>query len=100
MNNILFYRQLVKRIVEECVSGRCNNLSFIKDKINIYDKFKDGEDIFVKMGNSCVWLKKEYMDATAINIVNVIGTVNMIGYILEEESDVSPRTIKALAIYT
>lgn len=100
MNNMLFYKKLVKHLVEACVSGKCNNLCFIKDKIGIYDNYKEGEDIFVKMGNSCVWLKKKYMDITAINIVNVIGTVNMIGYILEEESKSSPRVIKALAIYT
>lgn len=100
MNNMLFYKQLVRKIVKACVRGECNNLYFIKDKINIYDNFKDGEDIFVKMDESCVWLKKEYMDATAIHITNIIGKVNMIGYVLEEESKSSPRVIKALAIYT
>lgn len=100
MNNLLFYKELIKNIVIECVSGRCNNLCFVKDRIDIYDNFKEGEDIFVKMGNNCVWLKKSYMDATAINITNVIGTVNMIGYILEEENQTTPKVIKALAIYT
>lgn len=100
MNNMLFYKKLVKNVVETCVSGKCNNLCFIKDRIDIYNNYKEGEDIFVKMGESCIWLKKKYMDTTAINIVNVIGTVNMIGYILEEESVSSPRVIKALAIYT
>jgi len=97
---MLFYKELVRKIVKACVRGECDSLCFINDRINIYDNFKEGEDIFVKMGENCVWLKKEYMDATAINITNIIGKVNMIGYILEEESNSSPRVIKALAIYT
>lgn len=47
-----------------------------------------------------MWLKSEYMDTTALNIANVMGTVNLLGYVLEEESQVSPRVVKALAIYT
>ena len=66
----------------------------------MYDSYKDEPDVFVKMGECCVWLKKEYMDTTALNIANVMGTVNMIGYILEEKSEMSPRVVKALAIYT
>lgn len=54
----------------------------------------------LKWDGCCVWLKREFMDTTALNIANVMGTVNLLGYILEEASDSSPRVIKALAIYT
>ena len=100
MNNMLFYKRIIKSLIKEYASGRCNHLCFIKDKVTMYDKYKDSEDIFVKMENSCVWLKREYMDTTALNIANVMGKVNMIGYILEEASESSPRVVKALAIYT
>lgn len=100
MNNMLFYKKIIQGLINEYVCGRCNNLCVIKDKIDIYDEFKEGEDVFVKMAGACIWLKREYMDTTAINIANVMGKVNMIGYILEEESEESPRVIKALAIYT
>ena len=40
------------------------------------------------------------MDTTALNIANVMGTVNLLGYVLEEATEKSPRVIKALAIYT
>ncbi len=100
MNNMLFYKRLIRQLVNEYASGRCNNLCFIKDKVQMYDKYKETEDVFVKMGECCVWLKREYMDTTAINIANVMGTVNMIGYVLEKESETTPRVIKAIAIYT
>lgn len=100
MNNILFYKRLVRQIALECTKGKCSNLCYIKDKVQMYDKYKESQDVFVKMGKSCVWLKSEYMDTTALNIANVMGTVNMIGYVLEEESENSPKVIKAIAIYT
>lgn len=100
MNNMLFYKDILRKIVNAYAKGKCNNLCFVKDKVCMYDSYKDEPDVFVKMGECCVWLKKEYMDTTALNIANVMGTVNMIGYILEEKSEMSPRVVKALAIYT
>ena len=100
MNNMLFYKKLVKSLVNEYVNGKCNNLCVIKDKVWMYDEYKESEDIFVRMGGCCIWLKKEFMDTTALNIANVMGTVIMLGYVLEEATEQSPRVIKALAIYT
>lgn len=97
---MLFYKNLIKSLVNEYVDGKCNNLCIIKDKMYLYDEYKESEDIFVKMQECCIWLKKKFMDTTAINIANVMGTVIMLGYVLEEESDKSPKVIKALAIYT
>ena len=100
MNNLLFYKKLLRTLVKETVKGNLSSLCFVKSKVEMYDKYTETQDVFVKMGNSCVWLKREYMDTTAINIANVMGTVNMIGYILEEESKNSPKVVKAIAIYT
>jgi hypothetical protein len=97
---MLFYKRLVKGLVNEYVNGKCNNLCVIKDKVCMYDEYKELEDVFVKMGECCVWLKKQFMDTTAINIANVMGKVIMLGYVLEEATETSPKVIKALAIYT
>lgn len=100
MNNMLFYKHLIKGIVKQYKEGKCPNLYFIKDRVEMYNEYKETEDVFVKMGGSCVWLKRDFLDTTAINIANVMGTINMIGYVLEEESSQSPRVIKAIAMYT
>ena len=100
MNNMLFYKRLIKSLIVEHTKGKCNKLCIIKDKVLMYDKYKESEDVFVKMDGCCVWLKRIYMDTTALNIANVMGTVNMLGYILEEATENSPRIIKALAMYT
>ena len=100
MNNMLFYKRLIRKLINEYASGRCNNLCYIKDRVLMYDDYKETEDVFVRMKDSCVWLKRDYMDTTALNIANVMGKVNMLGYVLEEANDISPRVVKALAIYT
>lgn len=100
MNNMIFYKKLIKSLIREYSTGNCRSLCFIRDKVTIYKEYKEMEDVFVKMDGCCVWLKREYMDTTAINIANIMGTVNMLGYVLEEASEISPRVIKALAIYT
>lgn len=99
MNNILFYKQMLKRIVSLCKKSSIEGVCHIKGKICMYEKYKEENDIFVKIDNCCVWLKKEYMDTTAINMNHILGEVNLIGFVLENESNVSPRVIKAIAIY-
>lgn len=50
MNNMLFYKRLIKALVHEQVSGKCNNLCCIKDMVLMYDEYKESQDVFVKMG--------------------------------------------------
>lgn len=50
MNNMLFYKRIIKCLVNEQVKGKCNNLCCIKDKVLMYDEYKESKDVFVKMG--------------------------------------------------
>lgn len=50
MNNMLFYKQIIKCLVNEQVKGKCNNLCCIKDKVFMYDEYKESQDVFVKIG--------------------------------------------------
>ena len=100
MNNFLFYKQMLRKIVLASFSKKLSNICHIKGRINMYDKFKEKEDVFIKMDNSCIWLKKSYMDTTAMNMAHLLGDVHVVGFILEEETKTTPRIIKAIAIYT
>ena len=97
---MIFYKCLIKKLIHEQVNGKCNNLCCIRDKVLMYEEYKESQDVFVKMGGCCIWLKREYMDTTALNIANVMGTVNLLGYVLEEATKDTPRVVKALAMYT
>lgn len=99
MNNMLFYKRLIRDLVNECVSKKCDRLYFISDVVQLYDAYKEDEDIFVKMASSCVWLKRKNIDTTVMNMASVLGSVNMLGYVIKEETVNSPKVVKALAIY-
>ena len=100
MNNMLFYKSMLRELVDSFVNKKCNSIKYINAKVEFYDSYKEGEDIFIKMDGACIWLKKNNLDTSAINILNLMGKVNMIGYIIEQETDNTPVIIKALAIYT
>ena len=97
MNNMLFYKQMLRDIVIECTSKKIKNICHLKGNICMYDKFKEGEDIFVRLKNNCIWLKKEYMETTAVNMTSILGEVHVIGFVIESSNDI--KVIKAIAMY-
>ena len=58
---MLFYKQIIKCLINEQVKGKCNNLCCIKDKVLMYDEYKESQDVFIKMGRMlCVVKKRIY----------------------------------------
>lgn len=101
MNNMLFYRKILRGIIKYCGAKEKYPICYIRAKIELYDEYnKDDEDIFVKMKNDCVWLKKSNMQTSAANMAKIMGEVCLVGYIIEDASENRPRIIKALVIYT
>lgn len=100
MNNMLFYKHITSGILNACKRRSLSNkICYIAGRINLYDGYdKDKNDVFVNVNNECVWLKKANLDME-LDMIDVIGEVNMIGYVVEEETKTKPRIIKALAIY-
>ena len=61
MNNMLFYKRIIKCLVNEQVKGKCNNLCCVKDKVLMYEEYKESQDVFVKMGRMlCVVKERIY----------------------------------------
>lgn len=103
MNNMLFYRYILRKIVETCGANDRYPICYINDEIKIYSSYEEKTnepDVFVKMGEDCIWLKRENMDTSVLNMANMMGKVCMVGYVIEEKSENKPRVIKAIAIYT
>ncbi len=101
MNNMLFYRKILRGIIKYCGAKDKHPICYIKSKIELYEEYnKEEEDIFVKMKNNCVWLKKNNMQTSVINMARIMGEVCLVGYVIEEASENRPRIIKALVIYT
>ena len=101
MNNMLFYRKILRGIIKYCGAKDKHPICYIKSKIELYEEYnKEEEDIFVKMKNDCIWLKKNNMQTSAANMAKIMGEVCLVGYVIEEASVNRPRIIKALVIYT
>ena len=101
MNNMLFYRKILRGIIKYCGAKDKHPICYIKSKIELYtESNNDEEDIFVKMNNDCVWLKKDNMQTSAVNMARIMGEVCLVGYVIEDANENRPRIIKALVIYT
>lgn len=100
MNNMLFYRQILKSIINYCEAKDKYPICYIKAPVELYDSYEEREDVFVKMNGDCIWLKRSNMDTNIENIANIMGDVCLVGYIVEEAKKDKPRIIKGLVIYT
>jgi len=100
MNNMLFYRQILKSIINYCDAQDKHPICYIKAPIELYNSYEERDDIFVKMKGDCVWLKRQNMDTSVENMANIMGDVCLVGYVLEEAKNERPRIIKGLVIYT
>jgi len=100
MNNMLFYRQILRSIIKYCGAKDKYPICYIKGQVELYDSYKESEDIFIKMNGSCVWLKRSNMDTDVNNLANIMGEVCLVGYVIEQATENKPRIIKALVIYT
>lgn len=100
MNNMLFYRQILKKIIDYCDAKENYPICYIKATVELYDLYEEQDDIFVKMEDSCIWLKRKNLDASITTMANVMGEVCLVGYVVDEKKENKPRVIKGLVIYT
>lgn len=99
------FKNYIKEVKKKAINGD-ENVILVQGKIEPYSveeyakKFEQQpEDIFAKVDNKCIWLKKSLLD-TDINILtNIFGNVNIIGYMVSDETKTTPKVIKAIVIY-
>lgn len=92
-----FYNNIVNEIANNCNS--CKELVYIKNNIETYPSFNKQQEVFLKMGNNCIWIKKELVVSDIASISKLMGELNLVGYILKEETINTPKIIRAIAIY-
>lgn len=100
MNNMLFYRQILKKIIHYCDAKENYPICYIKAQVELYGSYEEQEDVFVKMKDSCIWLKRKNLETSVTTMANVMGEVCLVGYIVDEAKGDKPRVIKGLVIYT
>lgn len=96
--NTGLYCDIIQNIAQnKC--GKYNDIIIVEGKVQIYGEYQDKEDIFVKIENYCIWLKKNFLDTDIKIIASVTQDVKVIGYVLKEKNQASPCILKAIAIY-
>lgn len=92
-----FYNNIVNEINNKC--NNYNELIYINDKIETYPRFNDQKEIFLKMGEYCIWIKKELVNLDIAAISKLMGKLNLVGFILKMPSEDIPMVVRAIAIY-
>ena len=92
-----FYNNIVHEINNKC--NNYNELIYINDNIETYPSFNDQKEVFLKMGEYCIWVKKELVNLDIAAISKLMGELNLVGYILKKPSENIPTIVRAIAIY-
>lgn len=90
-------------IIEKIAKSSCPKYAdflHIQGNLNLYDNFEDGEDIFLNIDKYCIWLKRRYLDTDIVTLVQILGKVNVIGFVVKDETLDTPAILKTIAIYT
>lgn len=99
MNNMSFYNQIIIRLIETSLSDNCTELCYIYDEIMLYEGYKEDGNVYIKMGDACVWLMAEHIVSNVESISKLIGKVHMIGYVLSPETENKPKIVKAISLF-
>lgn len=90
-------------IIEKIAKSGCPKYAdflHLKGELKLYDNFEDGEDIFLNIDKYCIWLKRKYLDTNILTLIKILGEVNIIGFVVKEETNMAPAILKTIAIYT
>lgn len=90
-------------IIEKIAKSGCPKYAdflHLEGTLKLYDGFEDGEDIFLNIDKYCIWLKRKYLDTDIVTLIRILGEVNVIGFVVKDETKVSPAILKTIAIYT
>lgn len=93
---------LYNTVIEDIINHKCETFKeFIKlkGKMTLYDKYSNQDDIFIKVNENCIWLKKNLLDTDIVSLINILGEVNVIGYIVNFGNEKTPVIVKAIAVY-
>lgn len=94
-----FYNNIINNIECQCKNGICKELTYIKGEINMYEGYNNNSEVFFKMENKCIWVRKDLIKADITAISKLTGKLNIVGYILKEADSKTPEIIRAIAIY-
>lgn len=95
----IFYNNIVNKIAVKCKDDNCKELIYLNGRLERYEGYKGEQEVFLKMDDSCIWLQKELLKTDIVSISHLMGNLNVVGFVLKEQTDEMPKVIVAIAIY-
>lgn len=94
---------MYSEIIEKLAKSSCpqyEDCIHTYGRLQSYENFEDGDDIFLHVNEYCIWIKKKFLDTNIFTLVNILGSVNVIGYVIKNKTETTPIVLKTIAIYT
>ncbi len=95
--NKRFYHNLIENLVNKKI--KCQGVYVESGKMNCMRSEQDGIDKFVEINGTYIWFEQDKLN----NDVNILSTITdkiqVIGCVIKEEDNISPKVIKAIAMY-
>lgn len=94
---------MYNEIIEKIAKSSCKKYDdciHTYGNLKLYDNFEENEDIFLSINEYCIWLKRKLLDTSVFTLTNILGPVNVVGYVVKNKTKTSPTILKTIAIYT
>lgn len=94
---------MYNEIIEKIAKSSCQKYDdciHTYGNLKLYDNFEENEDIFLSINEYCIWLKRKLLDTSVFTLTNILGPVNVVGYVVKNKTKTSPAILKTIAIYT
>lgn len=94
---------MYSEIIEKIAKSSCKKYDdciHTYGNLKLYDNFEENDDIFLSINEYCIWLKRKLLDTSVCTLTNILGPVNVVGYVVKNKTKTSPAILKTIAIYT
>lgn len=94
---------MYSEIIEKIAKSSCKKYDdciHTYGNLKLYDNFEENDDIFLSINEYCIWLKRKLLDTSVFTLTNILGPVNVVGYVVKNKTKTSPAILKTIAIYT
>ncbi|MDD2627382.1 MAG: hypothetical protein PHR25_00575 [Clostridia bacterium] len=96
--NRRFYHKLIENL--RCKKIKCPGIHIEYGKINYMQLSSDFTEQFIEVNGTYIWFEYNRMDNNIQILSRITGEINVIGCLIKEANNDSPKIIKAIAMYT
>ena len=95
--NKRFYHNLIEDLTSKKI--KCNGVEIETGKINCMRSQQEGIDKFVEVNGTYIWYEYDKLSNDIHVLSTITDKIEVIGCVIKEKDSVSPKVIKAIAMY-